>query len=130
MKQIYHNYKLWEDFKNGLYKKEIENENEFIELAKNLLSNSDLFYNTMYEMIHNWKYCIEHNLTNLEINPNAYLGAAACNYLYKCNEKTVRIAWNNLDSNIQKNANEQADKIVKIYRSKFKKTIQLCLELI
>jgi hypothetical protein len=130
MKQIYHTHELWEDYKNGLYKKEIDNEELHIENCKNLLSDSKLFYDTMFQMINTWKYCIEHNLTNLDINPRAYLGAAACNFKYKSNEKSVRIAWNNLDSDVQKLANDKADEIVKIYRSKFNKSIQLCLEII
>jgi hypothetical protein len=121
MVQVYHDYLLWEDYKNGMYDiSQKENESELINNAISLLSNENEFYNVCINVITNWEICTSVNLTNVYCNRRAWLGQSACNYKYGVPEILTRVAWGKLDNTTQLKANNVADKIIRIYETKNK----------
>ena len=69
MERIHHNYKLWEDYKAGMYDTEkLKDEKILIDKAKLLLSNKELFFKFGLEMVLKWKYSAEENLSNSNSN--------------------------------------------------------------
>lgn len=118
MKQIWHNYELWEDFHNGMYcDKDLLGKDKLVIHSIILLSDVNEFYKVMKLVVENWKYSCENNLTNKSKNRKAWLGAAACSYNHKCPEYLTRIAWALLDKDIQDKANNIAQKIIDEYEA-------------
>lgn len=128
MKRVFYHYKSWEDYKNGMYKNSIPNA-ELINQSINILSNSELLYSKMEEVVNRWIYATEHNLTDKGRNRNAWLGQSACCIANnKISENITKIAWNSLNKNTQKKANMIAELIIKNwelnYKLKCQKNIQ------
>ncbi len=93
LKKIYHPYYKWEDYKNGMYKLKIKNMETKIGLSLSLLSSPDDLYKSMMGVTIEWIYSTEHNLTDVSINRQAWLGQAACCYNHKAPEYITRISW-------------------------------------
>lgn len=104
-----------------MYSKKTEDEHNSIKLAINMLSDNDLFFETCCNILEHWPNSCDVNLSNKMQNRNAWLGAAACCYAYKCPEYVVRIAWANLTDLERYRANEVAKKIILIYEEKNRK---------
>lgn len=125
MTQIYHNYELWEDYKNLMYSDiDLKGKDKLVIKSINLLSDFNEFYNVMQLVVKNWKYSTENNLTNNSKNRKAWLGAAACCYNHKCPEYLTRIAWSLLDKEIQDKANLVAQNIIDEYEKQNSKVYQ------
>jgi hypothetical protein len=118
IKQVYYQYHLWEDYLNGMYITPCDIKEVDIVNCISLLCNPNLFYSVMNEVIDNWKYSSAVNLTNVNCNRQAWLGAAACCYYYGQPEVVTRLAWNQMSKNKQDIANNVADKIIKLYEAK------------
>lgn len=84
-----------------------------IKLAIKMLTDLDLFEKTAREVIHNWHYTCEHNLTNTGLNRIAYIGQASCFYKYDVREDETRKAWSYLTDEQREKANAVADKILR-----------------
>ena len=113
MQQIYHPYWFWEDYINGMWRKltkeeEIKMLPEVIEFT----GNHKLYGSAMFEVIKEWKYSCEHNLTDLNVNRRAWLGHAACCYKHGYPEYLVREAWNRLTVKQQNLANKMAEEAI------------------
>jgi|TARA_Y100000034_G_scaffold133644_1_gene199709 vacuolar-type H+-ATPase catalytic subunit A/Vma1 len=116
MKRIFHPYYLWEDWKAGMFKKKInENEEKLSKQARELLSNENEFFKVAYKVIKEWKYSSEHNLTNKSRNRQAWLGQASCCYKLGVPEYITKYGWRLLDLGQQNKANKIADKVIKIW---------------
>lgn len=117
MKQIYHKYDYWEDYKNGMY--ELNSIDKHIKVIKaiDVLCNNDIFYNACLQLIKDWPISSQVNLTNINQNRRAWLGAAACSYLHKVPEFITRIAWSLINLEHQEKANLIAEKIIKQYET-------------
>lgn len=103
MKRIYHNYNLWEDFKNGFYdncKNELKESK--IRSVIDMFSSEELTYEYMNRVIDEWVYSCEHNFTNDSINKIAYIGQAACCIYDKVPNLITMYAWKFLSYDIQK----------------------------
>jgi hypothetical protein len=107
-KRFYADYRDWEDFKNGMYGKEVRL--EFVEHAKNLLLNP---IEAMRQVINNWPVSTRHNLTNSGSNRKSWLGQSACNIAKGCFEFETRMAWKELTKEQQFYANQCADTVIK-----------------
>ena len=118
MKQIYHHFKEWEDYQNGMYDLSNQNEELLINKAKELLSDQDLFFKTSLDVIYNWKKSTDVNLTNKNSNRRSWIGQSACCYAYGVPELLTRVAWGMLTDIQRKEANLTADKIIRIYEEK------------
>jgi len=113
MTQIFHHYKKWEDFKNGMYSKSnVFSDHSLINLATLVLSDESLCYSAMKRVVKEWPFATEHNLTNLGQNRRAWLGQAACCITHAVPEDLTKIAWNNLGIENQMRANNIADIII------------------
>lgn len=114
MIQVFHHYKKWEDFQNGMYRKVNASDDHFLcDKATELLSNPDICFQAMKRVTIEWPFSTEHNLTNLGQNRRAWLGQAACCLEFGVPEELTKIAWNALDHRQQENANGVADVIIK-----------------
>ena len=122
MRRIYHHYKVWEDWKAGLYDiKRDYSEKETEELAnkvKNLLSNSDKFYRVGINVIKEWHHSADMNLSNTSRNRQAWIGQASCCYVYGIPERITKMGWRLLSLDEQKQANLIADKIIDIWEKR------------
>lgn len=129
MKQIYHRYDLWEDHKHGFYNNcSGETKKEYSKKIIEMFSNPELTEKYMMRVINEWKYSLEHNLTNPSINKIAYIGQCAC-CLYCGAPSTVTMeTWRKVDVNNRNKADEIAEKCIKKWKSQ-NKNIQLCLSI-
>lgn len=107
--RIFHTYDKWECHKAGFYKSKKDGwTNEQCELEYvRILSDLDLFSQTLEKVIVDWKYSCEHYLTNRSMNRIAWLGQAAVCYLSGV-PSSYSGAWSLLTEDQQKKANEVA----------------------
>lgn len=116
MKQIFAPYWDWEDYKSGMYDLvPVSSHSQLIEIAVDILSDPELFDLILIEVFKEWKVSIDVNLSNRSINRRAWLGRAACCYLYKVPEVLTRIAWKVLTDHQRIEADKIAIKYIQIY---------------
>lgn len=114
MKQIYHDYRYWEDYLNGMWRKENKEYNEkMLKVAIEFTSNHFKYGEAMKKVIKEWKISCEHNLSNKNQNRKAWLGHAACCIELGLPEYLVRQAWKYLTELQQNLANKEAEKYIK-----------------
>jgi hypothetical protein len=122
MKQFFKEYNYWEDYINGMYEfPNPKDEQKFILLAIDMLTNNELFFNTCKEVLINWKISSRVNLTNKQCNRKAWLGQASCNFKYKVPEICTRIAWGKLSINQQNEANKIAEQVINSFELNYEK---------
>lgn len=118
MKQYYHKYTDWEDFKNGMYKDtsnlDLENNKDSIML---FLTNSDLFYKTAKKVVNEWKISSLENISNKSVNSIAWLGQASCCYFLGVSEMCTKYAWKFIPEEKRKIADLVAYKVIKEYEA-------------
>lgn len=118
MKQYYHKYTDWEDYKNGMY-----NETSNIDLEKNkdliisFLTDSFRFYNTAKKVVNEWKISSLENISNKNVNSIAWLGQASCCYELGVTEVCTKYAWKFIDEEKKKLADLVAYKVIKEYEA-------------
>lgn len=114
MKQIFHQYHLWECYKNGMWNKVSKDiENKLLPIAIEFTGNDLLYGNAMLKVIAEWKYSMENFLSNISINRKAYVGHCAVCYELKIPEYITRSAWGNLTELQQIKANLKAEYAIK-----------------
>jgi hypothetical protein len=127
MNKIYHPYWLWEDWINGMWRKESK------EYEEGNMSNIIQFTGdhieygkAMRRVIDEWPTGCENNLSNVSINRKAWLGHAACCIQFGYPEYLVRKAWFELTDEQRDLANNEARKAIKIWeqRQRLKPTLQ------
>jgi hypothetical protein len=110
MKQVYHNYLKWEDYKNGMWRKESrEYEVKMLPKVIEFTGNHVTYGKAMMEVVTKWEYACEHNLTDLSQNRKAWVGHAAVCYKIGVPEHITRMAWGYLSQDQQNKANRQAE---------------------
>lgn len=82
MNRIFHTWDKWECYPAGFWnnKKEGMTKKECEEAYRELLSDCDLFASIMENILKEWKFSCEHNLSNESMNRIAWLGQAALSY--------------------------------------------------
>ena len=115
MKQIYHHFSKWEDYKNGFYDSSCKDKDLHITKAINLLSDENKFYNIATKLIKEWKYCCEHNLTDNSINRIAYIGQVSCCYFNNTPSFITKEAWWKIDESTRNKANNVAKRVLNEY---------------
>jgi hypothetical protein len=115
MQRIYHPYWLWEDYKNGMYELNSNNEDELTKKSINLLSDLTLFKEVALEVISKWIISTKVNLTNPNCNKKAWLGQASCSYKYNVPEYLTRIAWSKLTDEQRIKADNVAIEVIKVF---------------
>lgn len=129
MERIYHPYWLWEDYKNGFFDNVSGEQKKQLQLKViEMFENEQLTIENMNYVVDNWKYSMEHNLTNNSLNHIAYIGqSACCNYAKIPNTITME-CWSMLDIKVQERANKNAISAIERWKES-NKIIQLCLKL-
>lgn len=117
IKQIFHHYSKWEDYKNGLYNGVCDRHEEKVQLSKELLSNQEEFFNVAIDMFKNWEHSAEHNLTDNAINKKAWIGQASCCFNHQAPDYVTIEAWWSMDEETRKKANKTAIKALKQWQS-------------
>lgn len=129
MQRIYHPYWLWEDYQNGFYENVSgEEKQNKIQKVFEMFNSEELTIENMNYVVDNWKYSMEHNLSNPAINKIAYIGqSACCNYAGIPNSITME-CWSKLSKEVQERANKNAIDSISRWNEN-NKIIQLCLNL-
>lgn len=116
--RIFHTYHNWECYKAGFYKSVKDGwtteqcENEYYRV----LSNEQIFSETLEKIIKEWRYSCEHYLSNKYMNRISWLGQAAVCYVSGVPSKYCG-GWNKLSEEEQNKANEIALKYLNIWIS-------------
>ena len=111
IERIYHAHWLWEEVSTPMWKKTIFRD-KFLEMAIEFTGDHKLYGKWMMEVIKEWKYSCEHNLSNTTQNRRAWIGHAACALAFGCPEDIVREAWGMLSEGQRINADAMADKAI------------------
>jgi hypothetical protein len=120
---------MWEDFKNGMYDEIKDGRQERVKEAAALLSDTDMLYEQMTRVTHEWKYATEQNLTNASINHQAFLGQTACNIWRGIKEDETREAWGILTCEQRYKANRVADRVYKEWCQRYEREHDTCYQL-
>ena len=113
MKQVYHPYWLWEDWKMGMWRNVCgKKRSDYLQKAIEFTGNHQLYGFFMRKVLREWKYAAEHNLTNKSLNRKAWVGHAATCLAFNCPEDITRLAWHRLTQEQQDLANAEADKAI------------------
>jgi len=117
IKQKFHHFSMWEDFRNGLYNSSCERYDEKVHLSIDLLSDQEEFYIVAVDMFKAWSYSAEQNLTDNSINKKAWIGQASCCFNHKAPDYATIEAWWKLSDETRVKANETALKALKKWQS-------------
>jgi hypothetical protein len=121
MIQIFHRYEFWEDYLNGMWRKESKQyESEKIQEIIEFTGNHILYGKAMIRVINEWPISCENNLSNLSLNRKAWLGHAACCIERNYPEYLVRQAWQLLTDEQRNLANKEAINAIKIWEQRIK----------
>lgn len=120
MKQIFHPWDKWEDYKHGFYDNiSGRDKKEMIKKVVEMFTDSELTEICMRKVAKEWVFSCEHNLTNLNMNRIAYLGQAACCIFAGIPCSITIEAWNLVPDEKRKIADSIADKIIKEWEVKY-----------
>lgn len=111
MRRVYHPYQSWEDFQAGMFHPSSQPD-QHRELARALLSAPDVLLPAMRVVVTAWPVAAEHNLTALDTNRRAWLGAAVCCHRHGAPENATREAWWSLSLGQQGEANAVAEVVI------------------
>jgi len=127
MIRIYHRYELCEDWRAGFYWNESgKTKAELKELVVSFFCDSKKVRKYMNQVVKDWPFSTQHNLTNESMNRVAWLGqAAACIYC-KCPSQITMESWRDIPESHRNEADRIAHEIIETYE---KKSVQLCLNL-
>jgi hypothetical protein len=130
IKQVYHRYEKWEDYHAGMYGLvPVGEAMDLAKLAAELLGQPIALKAAMKRAVTEWPVAAEVNMTNLDSNRRAWLGAAACCIQHHVPEYLTRIGWNSLNQYQQNRANAVATQIIEewetAYVSKAVKIVQI-----
>jgi hypothetical protein len=128
MKQVFHHYETWEEYKAGMWRNPTSNEvSEMVPLAVEFTGNHVLYGEAMMQVIASWPISCEHNLTNLNQNRRAWVGHAASCFKHGFPESVTRLAWGQLSQQQQDIANAEADKAIESWEEAYMESKQYAL---
>lgn len=93
----------------------VSNKFEMLEWAIDFTGNANLYGAWMVNVVNDWPYSCQHNLSNSTQNRRAWIGHAACAYANRCPEDIVRKAWSHLSEQQQTDANTKADEAIELW---------------
>lgn len=114
IKRIWHPYWLWEETKYNMWGS-VEGRYSYLQKAIAFMEDTKKFGKYMRQVVDEWEYSCEHNLSNIESNRRAWIGQAAVALKMNCPETITRDAWQYLNEEQQKRANSEADKAIKYW---------------
>ncbi len=116
IKRIYHPYWLWEEAQHNMWG-HVDDKEKHINDCVELMNDTEKFASYMMDVVNQWEYSCEHNLSNTEYNRRAWLGWAACALAFNCPENITRIAWGKISEEKQNAANNEAEKAIKYWET-------------
>ncbi len=120
MKRKYHDYRNWEEFHYGMWKKyPADVEALFLARAIEFTSDAELYGQYMMRIVQEWPISCEHNLTNGAMNRQAWVGHAACCLAIVCPEHVTRKAWAYLTQEQQDAANAKAQEAIDYWEARY-----------
>lgn len=123
MKRKYHHYLKCEEYKTSMWKQiPIEKREQAIQESKALMLNIEQFTNAMKNVVDNWTFSCEANLTASVMNHQAWLGHAGCAFNHDAPEDLTRLAWSMLTKEQQDAANFAADEAKQYWIEKCQKS--------
>jgi hypothetical protein len=99
----------------------VEKRDQIIIESRDLMLNIPQFTNAMKNVIDNWPYSCEQNLTASVINHQAWLGHAGCAFNHDAPEDLTRQAWSMLNEQQQLEANLAADAVKQYWVEQYAK---------
>lgn len=117
--QIFHHYEKWEDWKAGLFDSVCERFDEKLNLSKEVLQDEDKFLFIARDMVSEWKYSAEQNLSDKSMNRQAWIGQASCCFNHKAPEFVTIQAWWMLSDEERIKANKIADIVILEWEQKY-----------
>lgn len=118
IKQRFHHFSKWEDFRSGLYDSTCERYEEKVQLSIDLLSNQKHFYEVATEMVNTWNYSSEQMLTDASVNKKAWIGQASCCFNHNSPDYATKDAWWKIPEKIRDEANTTATIVMMEWKSK------------
>jgi hypothetical protein len=116
VKKKWHHYKKWEEYHAGMWRKVTKSEREeYLEKAIDFTGNAELYGEYMIEVVLNWEYSCEQNLTDMSLNRKAWIGHAACCMAIRCPEYITRSAWWHLTKDQRDRANLNASIAIELW---------------
>ena len=112
MTRVYHHYEKWEDWKDGMYRLDLEAQEHITLRAARLLSDPALLGIAMRHVIRGWPHSSAVNLSNRSRNRQAWLGQASCSLICGATEDLTKAAWHRLSHAEQLAANQVADEVI------------------
>jgi hypothetical protein len=128
MIQAYLPYHLWEDWSAGMWR-DADIHTQDIECAVSLMEDTNRFGACMITVVTHWPNACIQCLSNPSLNRRAWLGQAACCFAIGVSETVTRLAWHKLSKAKQDRANARADRAIQGWESRFKRGINLCLNI-
>ena len=118
MKQVWHRYEHWEDYKAGMWRK-VTNEDELLKVAIEFTGDHIRYGAAMLRAIVEWPISAENNLTDQNINQRAWVGHAGACIEMNLPEYIVRQAWGMLTKQQQDLANMAADAAIAAWQRNY-----------
>lgn len=118
MKRKFHHFDVWEDWKDGLYRRSVPSMDKLmIDRAARLLRDPKWLKQAMTYCAFQWKHAADQNLSNTSRNRQAWLGQSACCYVVGATEAMTKEAWHLLSPAEQDRANAVADEVIALWES-------------
>jgi len=117
--QIFHHYKKWEDWKGGLYDSNCDRFDEKLNLSKEVLEDENLFLEVAKDMVSSWIYSSEQNLSDRSMNRQAWIGQASCCFNHGAPDYVTIQAWWMLTDEQRSKANSVADKVISEWEQEY-----------
>lgn len=126
VKQVWIPYTLWEDFKNGMWRKVSPEEHKvLLPIAVSFTENTDLYGQAMRDVLPAWPNTMLNSLTNPSLNKRAFLGHCACCFKINMPESVTRAAWWMLTEKQRVDADEQAQQAIDSWQIAYSNKFQL-----
>ena len=127
--RIFHPWHLWEDYRYNFYDNcgGVEKEEKSKKVIE-FFSDPELTKDCMMYVVKNWRFSMEHNLTNNSLNKIAYIGQCACAYYGNIPYTVTMENWSKLNESTRKTADKIAQECIDVWY-KQNKFIQRCLNL-
>lgn len=111
--RIFYRHEVWEDANNGLYN--VGTCEDKTIKSFELLSNVEIFWDTMCQMRIDWPFAFQFNVSNKTQNRRAWLGQAACCYNHGAEFNLTIDAWQKLSTEQQNAANQCANNMINLF---------------
>lgn len=122
MKRVYFHMRNMEEYHSVMWKTiPVEKRDAAVEAAANLMRDPNAFELACVQAVTEWPNSSIANFTASSINHKAWLGHAACCIVCGSSEDLTRAAWNTLNEEQQRLANDAAQRVIDEWRKVYMK---------